>query len=150
VADQKDIRLPALLQKLNERAERVLDDVEFLSEIPSDCPDEVVSLSIKRHLMMFFKEAVHNCARHAQATKVCLTVSVMERQLRIVLRDNGGGFDESQPVDGWGLGSMKQRAREMGGEMEMWSAPGEGTEITLRLPFSSLSREPSNPYKTSN
>ncbi|MFC7338851.1 sensor histidine kinase [Haloferula chungangensis] len=150
VADQKSIRLPALLQKLNERAERVLDDVKFSSEIPGDCPDEVVSLSIKRHLMMFFKEAVHNCARHARATEVRLTIFVFGNELTIELRDNGCGFDGSQPVDGWGLGSMKQRAREMGGEMELHAVPAGGTTVRLRLPLSALSKEPSQPYKTSN
>ncbi|MBK1825525.1 sensor histidine kinase [Haloferula rosea] len=150
VADQRTIRLPALIQKLGERAERVLGEVEFSSETPVDCPDEAVSLTTKRHLMMFFKEAVHNCARHARATKVSLRVSVVERQLGIELRDNGCGFDTSLPTEGWGLGSMKQRASEMGGGMELRSAPGEGTTIALRLPLSSLSKEPSKAYKTSN
>ena len=150
VADQKSIRLPALIQKLGERAERVLGEVAFSFETPEACPDEPVSLTIKRHLMMFFKEAVHNCARHSRATEVHLKVTVAERQLAIELHDNGCGFDSSLPVEGWGLGSMKQRAKEMGGEMDLRSAPGEGTTITLFLPLSSLSKEPSKAYKTSN
>ncbi|MGD9420340.1 MAG: sensor histidine kinase [Verrucomicrobiota bacterium JB025] len=150
MADQRSIRLPALVQKLSERAERVLVGVEFSADIPADCPDVVVSLPVKRHLMMLFKEVVHNCARHARASEAHLQVTVAGPHLRIVFGDNGCGFDASKSTEGWGLGSMKQRAKEMGGELELVSAPGEGTTFTLRLPLSALSKEPSKAYKTSN
>ena len=150
LADQKTIRLPALIQKLSERAERVLSDVDFYSEIPEDCPDQIVSLPIKRHLMMFFKEVLHNCVRHAKASKVRFIVEIDEQHLHIKLIDDGLGFDKSRKTDGWGLGSMSQRAVEMGGEMELLSATGEGTSISLLLPLSVLSSEPSKAYKTSN
>ena len=150
LADQKTIRLPALIQKMSERAERVLSDVDFYSEIPANCSDEFVSLPIKRHLMMFFKEVLHNCVRHAKAKQVRFLVTADEQILYIELTDDGVGFDDSQETEGWGLGSMNQRAMEMGGEMKLSSIPGKGTTISLELPFSVLSREPSKAYKTSN
>ncbi|MCK4564139.1 MAG: histidine kinase dimerization/phosphoacceptor domain-containing protein, partial [Verrucomicrobia bacterium] len=54
VIDQSTIRLPLLIQKLAERAERVLDEMELFLEISKDCPDCVVSFAFKRHLIMFF------------------------------------------------------------------------------------------------
>jgi signal transduction histidine kinase len=150
MTDQRTIRLPALIQKLSERAERVLSGADLSVEIPADCPDEVVSLTYKRHLIMFFKEVVHNCARHAQATRVSVAVSVAGRELQIRVVDNGCGFDTSKPSNGWGLASMKKRAKEMGGAMDLSSRPGEGTTITLKIPLAALSKEPNKAYKTSN
>ncbi len=150
VIDQGVIRLPELIQKLVERAERVLHGVELSVEIPQDCPDTVVPLTFKRHLIMFFKEAVHNCARHANASQVQIAVSIEEKQLRVRVSDNGCGFDPSEFSDGWGLNSMKERAQELGGEMELKTRRGEGTTVVLKIPLVALSREPNRAYKSSN
>ncbi|MGJ8641550.1 MAG: sensor histidine kinase [Opitutaceae bacterium] len=150
MVDQDTIRLPMLIQKMTERAERVLTGVDLTIEVPEDCPDELVSLTFKRHLIMFFKEVVHNCARHADATEVRVAISVTGRQLELVFSDNGCGFDPESASDGWGIGSMKQRVQEICGEMELSSRLGEGTTIILKIPLTSLSKEPNKAYKTSN
>lgn len=148
--DQSTIRLPALVQKLVERVERVLNDAELEVDIPERCPELEVSLKFKRHLIMFLKEAVHNCARHAHAARVRLSVAVSGQQLEIALEDNGCGFDDSAPSDGWGVSSMQQRAQEMGGAMTLSSTPGEGTAVRLSVPLAAFSKNPDNAYKTSN
>ena len=150
VIDQATIHLPALIQKLVERAEWVLGGVELSVETPKDCPDTVVSFPVKRHLIMFFKEAVHNCARHAQATRVRIAVEIAGPQLQVAVSDNGCGFDPAELKDGWGLANMKKRAKELGGEMELESLPGSGTTITLKVPLEALLNEPNLTYKTSN
>ncbi|WP_411828202.1 sensor histidine kinase [Luteolibacter sp. AS25] len=150
VVNQRTILLPLLLQRLGERAERVLNSADLVVEIPDECPKQVVSLTFKRHLVMFFKEAVHNCARHAGADVVKIKVSVVDERLRILVQDNGAGFDISKPSLGWGLESMKQRAKEMNGGMEIISRPDCGTTIVLDVPLRALSREPNKAYKTSN
>jgi|GEM_PF-2314923 len=150
VIDQGSIRLPALITKLAERAERVLTEVELSVETPDNCPDTIVSLTFKRHLIMFFKEAVHNCPRHAQAQKVTVAVECGEKEVFITVCDDGVGFDPSKSSAGWGVNNMKQRAQEMGGRMDLKSTPGEGTSIVLRLPLIALAQEPHQSYKTSN
>jgi len=150
VIDQGTIRLPALIQKLAERAERVLHGVELSVEISPDCPDTVVSLMFKRHLIMFFKDAVHNCARHAHATRVRVAIATTDTLLQVTVSDNGRGFDPSDSSDGWGLNSMKKRAQELGGEMELKTRCGEGTTVVLKIPLEALSREPKRAYKSSN
>ncbi|MFC5050758.1 sensor histidine kinase [Rubritalea spongiae] len=150
LVDQRTIRLPVLIQKLAERAERVLNHAELSIEIPEHCPDQVVSLNFKRHLIMFFKEVVHNCARHAHASKVHIAVSIMDTQLQLTVSDNGCGFDSSVPSSGWGLSNLKQRAKEMGGEMQLSSQPGKGTTTVLQFPLSALTDASSHSYRTSN
>jgi len=150
MTDQKTIRLPALIGKLIERADRVLRGVELTTQTSPDCPDVEVSLPLKRHLIMFFKEAVHNCARHAGATKVQLSVDVGNDFLRVSIADNGCGFDPATESDGWGLRSMNKRSEELGGELQLTSRAGKGTTVELTVPLSILSGEPSSGYKTSN
>jgi signal transduction histidine kinase len=133
-----------------ERAERILIGVKLVIEMPDDCPDREVPLTFKRHLLMFFKEAVHNCARHSGATEVRVSISVTHEFLELCLRDNGCGFDPQAQLDGWGVDSMGKRAREMGGEMKLNTRPGEGTAITLKVPLNALLKKTVHSYKTSN
>ncbi len=150
VIDQGIIRLPDLIQKLVERAERVLYGMELSVEIPPDCPDTVVPLTFKRHLIMFFREAVYNCAQHAKATQAKITVATKDKQLCIRFSDNGCGFDPTAQRNGWGLDSMQKRAQELGGAMEMTSQPGKGTTVVLTVPLSALQGKTDHLYKTSN
>ncbi len=150
MTDQITIRLPALIEKLVERVERVLRDVVVREDISPDCPDIEVSLMVKRHIIMFFKEAVHNCARHAAASQVWVKIAIDDEDLHISIADNGCGFDTSKKQEGWGLTSMKKRASELGGKLEIESRVGEGTQIRLIVPCLNLSIVPASLYKTSN
>ena len=150
MVDESKVRLPALIEKLGERVERVLNGMEITLEIPKNCPDKFVSLNFKRHFIMFFKEVIHNCARHSNASCVKVAISVTPRQLQISFSDNGRGFVAESSSDGWGLGSIRQRAAEMCAEMKLTSFPGDGTKVVLDIPLTALSRDPNQAYKTSN
>lgn len=150
LTDQTTIRLPELLHKLAERAERILSGIELSIEFAPDCPDRVVPLTFKRHLIMFFKEAVHNCARHSGAGRVKIVIAAGEKQLTLSIQDDGCGFDPSVKSDGWGIDSMQKRAQELGGKMDLKSTPGEGTTVSLTIPLSTLLKKTDYLYKTSN
>jgi signal transduction histidine kinase len=149
VVDQGTINLHDLLQKLVERAERVLYNVDVSAEIPPDLPDLVLPLTAKRHLIMYFKEVMHNCAQHSGASRVQIKVSLNE-QLCIGFTDNGCGFDPAAQTDGWGLESMKKRAEELGGRALINSRPGAGTVVELQVPVAALFAKNDHLYKTSN
>lgn len=150
MTDQKTVFLRDLITKLKERTEKVLRKQEVIARISPDCPEMKVRLTAKRHLISFFKEAVHNCARHAGATRVTLSVEIKNRGFHLSLEDNGCGFDPETVHDGWGLGSMKKRASELGGDLEIVSHKGKGTRVELSIPLSNLSMDPIRLYKTSN
>lgn len=150
VIDQTTIRLPILAQKLAERAERILGGIELSVDVSQGIPDRIVPLTFKRHLIMFFREAVHNCARHSNATQVRVAISTNDERLELSLQDNGCGFDPTGEREGWGLDSMRKRAHELGGEMDLQSKPGEGTTVVLAVPLSALLKKTDHQYKTSN
>ena len=94
----------------------------------------------RREVFLIFKEALHNIVRHAHATDVAIELTIGRRLLRLVIRDNGMGFDARRDADtessgaGQGLRSMKRRAAAIGGRLSIASTPRGGTTITLDAP----------------
>jgi len=99
---------------------------------------------------MFFREAVHNCARHSKATEVTVSALIVDGILQLSIVDNGCGFDVSQMHAGWGVASMKKRAEELSGKLELLSEPGRGTSVVLNVRLKTVSQEPTKAYITSN
>ncbi len=85
------------------------------------------------------QEALTNVMRHAQASRVWVTLDMVEGEVRLSVRDDGRGFDaaavsETLPTESFGLISMQERARQAGGRLTIHSAPGRGTEVRLSFP----------------
>jgi signal transduction histidine kinase len=78
-------------------------------------------------------EAVTNAARHSGSSRVRLNVERDGRRVRLRVSDQGCGFDTALPGRGYGLISMGERARSVGGELRISSAPGRGSEVELAL-----------------
>jgi signal transduction histidine kinase len=79
-------------------------------------------------------EAMTNAARHSEARHCAVSIDVDSRVLRIDVRDDGVGMDPARGAD-VGLRSMHDRAAEVGGQCQVWSADGSGTEVTATLPL---------------
>ncbi|MGA7241188.1 MAG: two-component regulator propeller domain-containing protein, partial [Bryobacteraceae bacterium] len=125
------LRLRQIAFTLLETDER---SVEFLA--PSDDQLAIqLAPDMRRHLLLFFKEAVTNVARHAEATAVHVEISTDGGCLRMSIRDNGHGFDRLQPRSGRGLNSMQYRAGELHGFCRIESAPSRGATIQLSVPL---------------
>lgn len=148
--DGKAILLEALLLSLFDRAERVLRNISVEKILPKHYPDIKVSLAAKRHLTMFFKEVIHNCARHAKATHIKMSATIDENILIIMIKDNGCGFDPAQENNGWGLRNLSARAQEIYGEIQINTLPDQGVSVQLKVPLNKLSKDPKHSYQTSN
>jgi two-component system sensor histidine kinase DevS len=89
-------------------------------------------------IFLLAQEALANTAKHAQATRVLISLRFSaEDCLTLQVIDNGKGFDtEVQPeLIGHGLSNMTERARSLGGQLSIVTNPGEGTTITVHVPF---------------
>jgi signal transduction histidine kinase len=89
-----------------------------------------------------FQEALNNVRKHAQATQVEIDLLRGERELRLVIRDNGVGFDVAaarrrspSTLGGLGLVGMQERVRSVGGDLQIVSQPGAGTLIEVHIPL---------------
>ncbi|MGO4377182.1 sensor histidine kinase [Pseudoduganella sp. RAF53_2] len=84
------------------------------------------------------REALSNAFRHGDATVVEVLLSYGRNAFRLHVRDNGRGIDEQTLGIGgrrghWGLTGMRERAACIGGQLDIWSGMGKGTEVVLTL-----------------
>jgi signal transduction histidine kinase len=96
-----------------------------------ELPDE-----LKTCIYRVVQEALHNCARHAQARTVRVVVRQEESRIVLSVEDDGRGFD-ARRVRGLGLVGMEERVRHLGGAFHVRSAPGSGTKVDVELPLAS-------------
>lgn len=81
------------------------------------------------------REAVSNALRHGQASVITLRLHRSEREVGLLIQDNGAGFNaDHRRAGGHGLGNMHARARRIGGALQVTSAPGAGARIQATVP----------------
>jgi two-component system, NarL family, sensor histidine kinase UhpB len=125
--------MPALEAQLKRFSSRTGVEVRLNREgDPDELPEDVQTA-----LYRVTQEALANVARHAGATVVEVDVEVAE-QIELRVRDDGAGFHPGELAGesggaGLGLGGMAERARLAGGELDVRSAPGGGTTVTMRI-----------------
>jgi two-component system sensor histidine kinase UhpB len=130
--------VPAVETQLKRFSARTGIEVRVDTQGDPDTLADVVQTAIYR----VAQEALTNVTRHAGATLVELELQEDEGAAELRVSDDGGGFDPSVvarthsegPHGGLGLVGMAERARLVGGELDVRSAPGGGTTITLRVP----------------
>jgi two-component system sensor histidine kinase UhpB len=101
------------------------------------CDGEPGRLDEERQTVLyrFAQEALTNAGRHSGAGQVDVVLAFSDAGAELAIRDDGVGFDPiAARVGGLGLEGMAERARIVGGELDLRSSPGAGTELTLRVP----------------
>jgi PAS domain S-box-containing protein len=88
----------------------------------------------QENLLHIGQEALTNALKYAHARNFRTRLTYNEKKLRLELRDDGRGFKAKDQHDGVGLRGMLERVEQMGGELEITSARGKGTKITVVLP----------------
>jgi signal transduction histidine kinase len=126
----------------------VLDDLGLagaLSSLARSVPDLAVELELtdcrlpEPQELAFYRiaqEALQNVVKHAGAGRVLLSFTVGPGRARLVVTDDGAGFDVSAAADGYGMHSMTERAELVGGSLAVRSRPGSGTSVTVTVPAS--------------
>ncbi|HEX7315966.1 MAG TPA: two-component regulator propeller domain-containing protein [Pyrinomonadaceae bacterium] len=143
------------LSDLTQRMRRFASDVftargvaiRFEGPAASDAEGDVrLGADLRREVFLIFKESVNNAVKHSGATRAEVEFRLEGNELLLRVADDGRGFDASGAgrsgeyertiggAGGNGLYSLCKRARELGGEYEVRSAPGAGTTVSLRLP----------------
>ena len=94
---------------------------------------------VENNVLRAGQEAIFNATKYAKAKKIVVRLEFGEKQLRLLVRDDGGGFDPANPPSGsggFGLMAMRERAAELKGELKVNSSPGQGTEVVFTVPLS--------------
>jgi signal transduction histidine kinase len=98
-----------------------------------------LAASVENALFRIAQEALTNVMKHARASEVTVSLDAEDRVVRLVIADNGTGFELGRPqaphdVRHWGLSAMAERALGVGGRCRVDSRPGKGTHVIVEVP----------------
>jgi signal transduction histidine kinase len=127
---------------LPEALREVVDGWTAISRVPAELITTGTARpllpEIETTLLRTAQEALANVGKHADATRVGLTLSYMEDLVTLDVRDDGRGFDPAAPPagtdGGYGLAAMRERLGRIAGRLEVESEPGAGTAISACAP----------------
>ena len=124
----------------------------LIVHIVAESKEPALPLELATACYRIAQEALTNVTRHAGARQVWVELQQGEDEVRLVVRDEGVGFDPEEarrPARGSGLGllGMEERVRLLGGRIAIESAPGQGTAIRVRFPLTP-SHDSGNPGRS--
>lgn len=130
-------RLLDLVRRMRTHAEDVFTfrNIDLTFSAPNAETDLHLSVGVRRDLLLVFKEAVNNAARHSGCTRVEIGLGIEDNRLTLIVADNGRGFDSNNGHDGQGLRSMRRRAETLSGRLDLRSEIGGGTTVTFEIPL---------------
>jgi two-component system NarL family sensor kinase len=131
---------------LPEALQSLLDDVSQRETITATLEISGDSRPLSSRLEMALyraaQEAITNIVRHAHATSVEMEIVYAPDEVRLVLSDNGVGFDpDTIPGGRYGLIGLNERAHLLNGTFEVCSVIGEGTHISLAMPLENRQKD---------
>ena len=128
--------LQEVVRRMRHCAEEAFEgrEIGLSFDVPDLSQSASLDISVRRDVYLIFKEAINNAARHSQCTKVMVVFRASGHALRLEIADDGIGFEPTSAGDGTGVASMRRRAKRLGGNLEIVSAPGRGTRLTLTMP----------------
>ena len=108
-------------------------------DIPANLPAHPMTTEARHHLFLAVKEALNNVARHSGAAELWICLQLSETDLQLSIRDNGCGLPPTSVQPGQdGLGNIRERLAELGGQLRVESTPATGTELIFTVPLKSL------------
>jgi signal transduction histidine kinase len=131
-------RVGDLLQRMRHFASDTFTgrNIDFSFHAPDKGRDLALAADVRRDVLLVFKEAVNNIARHAGCRRAEIDVRIDGEGLVLQVADDGQGLSPSNGRDdGHGLLSMQERATRMNGSLNVETSPGRGTRIVLRVPW---------------
>jgi ligand-binding sensor domain-containing protein/anti-sigma regulatory factor (Ser/Thr protein kinase) len=140
--DPVNDKMMSIVQKINHDKSLILDDdIAFNVEVDDRLKNVVVPGEIRYQISSVCNESFTNIAKYAEATLVTVKILKENKSIKLLVEDNGKGFDPEAKSknalegSGYGMTNMKRRAARAGGEFKVYSSPGNGTRIEFQFPF---------------
>lgn len=132
-----------LVVRMRETASRLLREIDYTVECESSKTTAKLSLDAKRHLFLFYKEAIHNVLKHSKAKNVTIRLWDEDDKLALEIQDNGVGIPAQSELDAPTINKLEDRARVLEGTLQIASSKDHGTHIRLFVKRSLLTAHPS-------
>ena len=127
-----------LSQALGNYGEELAEDRPIAFSVALVGSSKCVDAFVRDEMYRIGREALANAFQHARATKIEVEVTYDHSMIHMRVRDDGGGIQQETLMSGrprhWGLRGIRERADAIGANLVIWSSPGAGTEIDLKIP----------------
>lgn len=129
--------LENVIYRMKEFAAEILEPLNISYTFQQDGEFTEIQLDPKKrkNLYLIFKEAINNAAKYSHCTEVTVNLKYDKPTITLTIKDNGTGFDETHRSGGNGLRNMRERAREIHGEVVYITGPGKGTTVLFQMPY---------------
>jgi ligand-binding sensor domain-containing protein len=133
--DPGNDRWDKLFAKFRRFASDLLESkgISYEMDIPENLPAKTPDMEKRRHFWLIFKEMISNAARHSSASQVRIVIAGEGRNIRLLVADNGVGFNPEQPSERHGIANVKMRAKILNADLELQTGKAAGTHWVLRF-----------------
>jgi len=100
---------------------------------PKNLPKIILEHDIKKNIHLFFKEALNNVIKHAEANDVKIEITYHRKTLKVTIVDNGKGFNLNEIIKGNGIESMQNRIKHLNGKLEFIANKPKGTLVNFEI-----------------
>jgi two-component system, sensor histidine kinase and response regulator len=125
-------------QLLETAITKLIGEFQATTSILPDCEIDLslpLSNELSTGVYRVLQEGLTNICKYAEATTVSIRIGAQDHHLQMVLTDNGKGFQKENIKERFGLRGMEERTTDLGGSLEILSAPQEGCQIAARFPL---------------
>jgi signal transduction histidine kinase len=132
------IRHFSIRQAVDEEVQRIRKAGGLVISVTSEGEEKKIKEEKQLILFRIIQECLQNCLKHAAAANINIGFTWFPELLRVRVRDDGQGFDTEKATSlaaGLGLENIRNRARLTGGSSDIRSRPGEGTTVTVQIPY---------------
>jgi len=132
--------MQSLLRRIRQFGASLLEakNIELEVVASEPLPALLLKTEAKKNILLICKEAINNCAKYSQASRVIIEVQLHNGFLRLEIRDNGQGFMRGT-YPGNGLVNMRKRCEESGGVFLLDTGHNKGTRISCTFPVTTIS-----------
>src|SRR5690606_24270700 len=134
-SEARNERLRAFLARLRGRINDRLrpKEIECKYDFPIGDLDTVVPGAISQRLLYLANEILNNVLKHSEAQKLTAKLEIDHQQILLLISDDGCGFDVNAADGGRGLKNLANRTKDAGGQFDLSSRLGQGTDVRIIL-----------------
>lgn len=127
--------LNEIVLHMKEFAAEILEpkNIDYYFTESGKTENQKIDAGIRKNLFLIFKEALNNAMKYSHCTEIKIALTLTPAQLTLLIIDNGDGFSMEKVKMGNGLNNMKQRAILMNGQLQIKTAIGEGTQLSISV-----------------
>ena len=129
-----DLENTTLAEAVRRAGERMVDGSSIGFEMEVTGRSRELPYDVQANLFVIAREALNNAVSHGHPERITVNVDYRREEVALAVQDDGSGFELDDPArkpDHWGLAGMHERARHIGANLAIRTAPGQGTTVEV-------------------